>query len=69
MPFRSGGLDDAEQSSALSAELQGMMDVANAEAAQVLRPMAEAAAAIAMDGKAQARPVLRRTENRAYREL
>jgi hypothetical protein len=46
-----------------------MMDVANAEAAQVLRPMAEAAAAIAMDGKAQARPVLRRTENRAYREL
>jgi hypothetical protein len=67
--FRSGGLGDAEQRRALSAELQGMIDVADPEAAQVLRPMAEAAAAIAMDGQERARPILRQAENRAYREL
>lgn len=67
--FRDGGLDDAEQSRALSAELQGMMDVAEPDAAQVLRPMAEAAVAIASDGRERAQPALQRAENRAYTEL
>lgn len=67
--FRAGGLDDAEQSRALSAELQGMMDVAEPEAAQALRPMAEAAEAIAADGEARARPALQRAENQAYNTL
>jgi len=67
--FRSGGLDDAEQSRALSAELQGMIDVAEPEAAGVLRPMAEAAGAIASDGKERATPALRRAENQAYDKL
>ena len=67
--FRDGGLDDAEQNRALSAELQGMMDVAEPDAAQVLRPMAEAAGAIAADGRERARPALQRAENRAYSTL
>jgi hypothetical protein len=67
--FRSGGLDDAEQSKALSAELQGMMDVADPGAAQALRPMAEAAGAIAADDRARARRALQRAENRAYGTL
>jgi hypothetical protein len=67
--FRSGDLDDAAQSSALSAELQGMMDVAEPDAAQVLRPLAEAAGAIAADGRVRARPSLQRAEDRAYSKL
>jgi hypothetical protein len=67
--FRAGALDDAEQNRALSGELLGMMDVAEPEAAQVLRPMAEAAAAIAGDGKKRARPALQRAANQAYDEL
>src|SRR5215218_8233851 len=67
--FRTGDLDDAEQSRALSAELQGMIDVADPEAAQVLRPMAAAADAIAADGRERAMPALQRGENRAYNQL
>lgn len=67
--FRSGGLGDATQNAALAAELQGMMDVADPEAAEVLRPMSEAAAAIAADGRDRARPALQRSEDRAYRTL
>lgn len=67
--FRSGGLDDAAQNAALAAELQGMMDVADPDAAQVLRPMSEAAAAIAADGRAKAEPALQKAEEQAYRAL
>ncbi|WP_310530049.1 hypothetical protein, partial [Nocardioides sp.] len=67
--FRSGGLDDAAQDAALAAELQGMMDVAEPDAVQLLRPMADAAAAIAVDGRARATPALQKTQTRAYRAL
>lgn len=67
--FRSGDLDDAEQSRVLSAELRGMMDVAEPEAAELLRSMAEVADAIAAVGSERARPALQRAENRAYNKL
>jgi hypothetical protein len=67
--FRSGDLGAAEQSKALSAELQGMIDVAEPDAGRVLRPMVEAADAIAADGRERARPALQQAENRAYRTL
>ena len=67
--FRDGDLGDAEQSRALSAELQGMIDVAKPDVARALRPMTKAADAVAADGREQARPVLQRAENRAYRTL
>jgi hypothetical protein len=67
--FRSGSLDDAAQNRALASELQGMIDVADPDAAQVLRPMAEAAAAIGADGRSRAAPRLQRAQGRAYREL
>ena len=67
--FRSGGLDDAAQNRALASALQGMIDVAEADAAQMLRPMAEAAAAIGVDGRSRAEPRLQRAQSRAYRAL
>jgi hypothetical protein len=67
--FRSGSLDDAAQNRALASELQGMIDVADPDAAQVLRPMAEAAAAIGIDGRPRAVPRLQRAQSRAYRAL
>jgi hypothetical protein len=67
--FRSGTLNDADQNRALASELQGMMDVAEPGAAQVLRPMAEAAGAIAVDGRDKARPELQKAMTRAYRAL
>lgn len=67
--FRSGGLNDAGQARALSAELQGMIDVAQPEAAQVLQPMVQAADAIAADGRARARPALQQAQNDAYDQL
>ncbi|TGN64274.1 hypothetical protein EXE59_10165 [Nocardioides eburneiflavus] len=67
--FRSGSLDDAAQNRALASELQGMIDVADPDAAQMLRPMAEAAAAIGADGRSRAAPRLQRAQGRAYRAL
>lgn len=67
--FRSGGLGDAAQGRALAAELQGMMDVAAPDAAEVLRPMAEAADAMGADGQSRATPELQRRQDRAYRAL
>ena len=67
--FRSGGLNDADQARALSAELQGMIDVARPEAAQVLRPMVEAADAIAADGQARAQAALGQAQNDAFDQL
>ena len=67
--FRSGDLGDAEQSRALASELQGILDVSEPDAAQVLRAMVAAAAAIAADGKAHARPALQRAEDRAFSKL
>ncbi len=67
--FRDGDLGDADQASALSAELQGMIDVAKPGAARLLGPMIQAADAIAADGKDQSRPALRQAENKAYRVL
>lgn len=67
--FRSGGLDDAAQNRALASELQGMIDVAEADAAQMLRPMAEAAAAIGADGRSPAEPSLQKAQSRAYDAL
>jgi hypothetical protein len=67
--FRAGDLGDAEQAKALSAELQGMIDVATPEAARMLGPMIEAADAIGADGKDRARPALQRAEDKAYRAL
>jgi hypothetical protein len=67
--FRDGDLGDAEQAKALSAELQGMIDVATPDAARMLGPMIVAADAIGADGRDQARPALQRAENKAYRAL
>lgn len=67
--FRSGGLDDADQNRALSAELQGMIDVADAQAAELLRPMVKAADAIAADGRPRARSALQGAQRLAYDEL
>jgi hypothetical protein len=67
--FRDGDLGDAEQAKALSFELQGMIDVAKPDAARVLHPMIEAADAVGADGRHQARPALRRAEQRAYGTL
>jgi hypothetical protein len=67
--FRSGSLDDAAQNHALASELQGMIDVAAPDAAQMLRPMAETAAAIGADGRSRAAPRLQRAQRRAYRAL
>jgi len=67
--FRAGDLDDAEQARALSAELQGMIDVAKPDAARMLNPMIEAADAIGAEGRDQARPTLRRAQNAVYRAL
>lgn len=67
--FRSGDLGDAAQAMVLSAELQGMIDVAKLDAARVLRPMISAANAIVADGRDRARPALQQAENKAYRTL
>ena len=67
--FRSGGLNDADQARALSAELQGMIDVAQPEAAQMLQSMVRAADAIAADGRTQARPALQQAQDDAYDQL
>jgi hypothetical protein len=67
--FRSGSLDDAAQNRALASELQGMIDVADPDAAQALRPMVEAAAAIGVDGRSRAAPRLQEAQGRAYRAL
>ena len=67
--FRDGDLGDADQASALSAELQGMIDVAKPGAARLLGPMIKAADAIAAGGRDQSRPALRQAEIKAYRVL
>lgn len=67
--FRTGTLPDTEQNSALSTELQGMIDVATPRVAEALRPMVEAADAIALDGRNPARPTLQRALIRAHRDL
>ena len=67
--FRSGSLNETEQARALSAELQGMIDTAEPTAAQVLRPMVEAADAMGSEESERARPVLRHAESRAYTQL
>ncbi|NPC96266.1 hypothetical protein [Nocardioides sp. zg-DK7169] len=60
--FRSGGLNDADQARGLAAELQGMADVADPEAARALGPLLKATDAIAADGKALARPTLQQAQ-------
>jgi len=67
--FRDRDLGDADQASALSAELQGMIDVAKPGAARLLGPMIKAADAIAAGGRDQSRPALRQAEIKAYRVL
>lgn len=67
--FRAGGRSDRAQNNALAAELQGMIDVADRRSAAALRPMSEAADAIATSTSADARPALRLQEDRAYRAL
>lgn len=67
--FRSGGLGDADQMDGLEVELQGMMDVSEHEADQVLRPLQAAAQAIAADGRDLARTALQKRFNRAYYDL
>lgn len=60
--FRSGGLNDADQARGLAAELQGMVDVADPEAARALGPLLKATDAIAADGKALVRPTLQQAQ-------
>ena len=65
--FRDGSPNETEQAKALSAELQGMIDTAQPEAANMLGPMVDAAEAMA--SAERDRPALRQGEHRAYNRL
>ncbi|CAM3658791.1 hypothetical protein [Nocardioides zeicaulis] len=67
--FRSGSLTAVDQNRSLASELHGMMDVAEPSAAEVLRPMAEAADAIALDGRDRPRPELQQAMDQAFDAL